>query len=72
MPVLNPWAATLYRETPASGAAVAGNPAIDGFGRIEQGSLEQSNVNVVSEITSLITACMRCLEMNSTRHPHLG
>lgn len=54
----------LYRETPASGAAVVGNPAIDGFGRIEQGSLEQSNVNVVSEITSLITA-QRAYEMNS-------
>ncbi len=53
-----------YRETPASGAPVVGNPAIDGFGRIEQGSLEQSNVNVVAEITSLITA-QRAYEMNS-------
>ncbi len=54
----------LYRETPASGAAVVGNPAIDGYGTIQQGSLEQANVNVVSEITNLITA-QRAYEMNS-------
>jgi flagellar basal-body rod protein FlgG len=54
----------LYRETPASGAPVTGTAGIDGFGTIEQGSLEQSNVNVVSEITSLITA-QRAYEMNS-------
>lgn len=54
----------MYRETTASGAPVVGNPAIDGFGQIEQGSLEQSNVNVVSEITNLITA-QRAYEMNS-------
>lgn len=54
----------LYTETPASGAPIVGNPAIDGYGSIEQGSLEQSNVNVVSEITSLITA-QRAYEMNS-------
>jgi len=41
-----------------------GNPAIEGYGSIQQGSLEQSNVNVVSEITSLITA-QRAYEMNS-------
>ena len=54
----------LYTETPASGAPIVGNPATDGYGSIEQGSLEQSNVNVVSEITSLITA-QRAYEMNS-------
>ena len=54
----------LYRETPASGAAIVGNPGGNGFGTIEQGSLEQSNVNVVAEITSLITA-QRAYEMNS-------
>lgn len=54
----------LYRETPASGAPVVGNPGSDGFGLIQQGSLEQSNVNVVSEITNLITA-QRAYEMNS-------
>jgi flagellar basal-body rod protein FlgG len=54
----------LYRETPASGAAVVGNPAVDGYGSLEQGALEQSNVNVVAEITGLITA-QRAYEMNS-------
>jgi len=54
----------LYSETAASGAPVVGNPAIDGFGKIEDGSIEQSNVNVVSEITNLITA-QRAYEMNS-------
>ncbi len=54
----------LYRETPASGAPVTGIPGVDGLGTIEQGSIEQSNVNVVSEITSLITA-QRAYEMNS-------
>lgn len=54
----------LYRETPASGAAITGNAGADAFGTIQQGSIEQSNVNVVSEITSLITA-QRAYEMNS-------
>lgn len=54
----------LYVETAASGAPIVGNPGGDGFGLIEQGSIEQSNVNVVAEITNLITA-QRAYEMNS-------
>lgn len=54
----------LYLETAASGAALAGVPGKDGFGAILQGALETSNVNVVSEITNLITA-QRAYEMNS-------
>ncbi len=54
----------LYAETPASGAVVAGVPGAPGFGKILQGALETSNVNVVSEITNLITA-QRAYEMNS-------
>jgi flagellar basal-body rod protein FlgG len=46
----------LYLETAASGAPVAGNPASPGFGSVMQGFVETSNVNVVSEITNLITA----------------
>lgn len=53
-----------FLETTASGAALTGNPNTDQFGRLEQGALEQSNVDVVSEITSLITA-QRSYEMNS-------
>lgn len=51
-------------ETPASGSPITGNPASTGFGTIIQGSVESSNVNVVSEITGLITA-QRAYEMNS-------
>jgi flagellar basal-body rod protein FlgG len=54
----------LYLETAASGAALPGVPAAPGYGRIMQGFLEGSNVNVVSEITNLITA-QRAYEMNS-------
>lgn len=54
----------LFLETPASGAVVPGAPGDIGYGRIMQGFLEGSNVNVVSEITSLISA-QRAYEMNS-------
>ena len=54
----------LYLETEASGAATTGAPGEDQFGTIQQGALEQSNVNVVEEITRLISA-QRAYEMNS-------
>jgi flagellar basal-body rod protein FlgG len=54
----------LFLETPASGQVQAGVPGSPGFGNIMQGFVETSNVNVVSEITSLITA-QRAYEMNS-------
>lgn len=54
----------LLLETPASGQALAGNPGEPGVGRVIQQALETSNVNIVSEITSLITA-QRAYEMNS-------
>lgn len=54
----------LLKETEASGAPTVGNPQSAGFGSLIQGSLESSNVNVVSEITGLITA-QRAYEMNS-------
>lgn len=54
----------LFLETPASGAPTTGVPASEGFGKIQQGFLETSNVNVVEEITNLITA-QRAYEMNS-------
>ncbi len=55
---------TLFLETDASGAPTVGNPAEDEFGEIRQGALENSNVNIVEEITNLITA-QRAYEMNS-------
>jgi flagellar basal-body rod protein FlgG len=54
----------LFLETPASGAPVIGVPGSTGFGTVLQGFVETSNVNAVSEITSLITA-QRAYEMNS-------
>jgi len=54
----------LFLETEASGAPTNGTPGEDQFGAIRQGALEQSNVNVVEEITRLIAA-QRAYEMNS-------
>ena len=54
----------LFVQTAASGSPVTGTPASVGFGTVEQGFVESSNVNVVSEITDLITA-QRAYEMNS-------
>ncbi len=53
-----------YVETAASGSPVTGIANQGQFGAIEQGALEQSNVDVVAEITSLIAA-QRSYEMNS-------
>lgn len=54
----------LYTETVASGAPAIGYPQEDGYGRIIQGALEGSNVQVVQEMVDMITA-MRAYEMNS-------
>ncbi|UFN48667.1 flagellar basal-body rod protein FlgG [Roseomonas sp. OT10] len=50
--------------TPSSGAAQQAAPGQPGFGNVMQGFVETSNVNVVQEITNLITA-QRAYEMNS-------
>ena len=54
----------LYLQSAASGTPTAGNPNSTGFGSLLQGFLETSNVNAVSEITSLISA-QRAYEMNA-------
>lgn len=54
----------LLKETQASGTPTTGNPQSTSLGSIIQGSLETSNVDVVSEVTSLISA-QRAYEMNS-------
>jgi len=61
---LNAVGGNLFLETPASGNAQAGVPGSPGYGTIQQGFLETSNVNSVDEITALITA-QRAYEMNS-------
>lgn len=52
------------KETTASGAPVVGIANQEQFGGLEQGALERSNVDVVAEITTLISA-QRAYEMNS-------
>ena len=54
----------LFMETPASGNALVNNPGLDGTGTLLQGYLENSNVNPVTEITTLIVA-QRAYEMNT-------
>jgi len=61
---LNAIGGNIFLETPASGSPQAGVPGSPGYGTIQQGYLETSNVNSVNEITSLITA-QRAYEMNS-------
>ncbi|MBT0670578.1 flagellar basal-body rod protein FlgG [Novosphingobium profundi] len=54
----------LFLETEASGQPTVSTPGEPAFGTLSQGFIEASNVNPVSEITSLITA-QRAYEMNS-------
>jgi flagellar basal-body rod protein FlgG len=54
----------LYKISEASGAPTQGVPQSAGLGSIEQGHLEASNVNVVSEMVNMIQA-QRAYEMNS-------
>jgi len=54
----------LYSETYASGPPMVGYPQEEGFGRILQGSLESSNVEIVQEMTDMIAA-QRAYEINS-------
>lgn len=54
----------LYRETTASGTAELGDPNQNGFGGVQQGYLEGSNVSVVQEMVNLILA-QRAYEVNS-------
>src|ERR1700742_4165327 len=61
---LNAVGGNLFLETPGSGSPQAGVPGSTGYGTIQQGFLETSNVNSVDEITALITA-QRAYEMNS-------
>ena len=54
----------LFLQSAASGAAATAVPGSPGVGSVLQGFVETSNVNVVSEISNLITA-QRAYEMNS-------
>jgi flagellar basal-body rod protein FlgG len=54
----------LYSQTPASGEPVLGFPQDEGMGRLLQGHLEASNVEIVQEMVDMITS-MRAYEINS-------
>ncbi|WP_145059362.1 flagellar basal-body rod protein FlgG [Adhaeretor mobilis] len=54
----------LYKETAASGSPIESNPGTAGFGVIQQGALEASNVEPVQELIDLITT-QRAFELNS-------
>jgi flagellar basal-body rod protein FlgG len=54
----------LFQQTAASGQPTVGVPGDTAFGVIQQGYLEASNVDPVSEITNLISA-QRAYEMKS-------
>lgn len=54
----------LYVETAASGSPVEDSPGQNGMGKLEQGYLEGSNVQVVEELIGLIKA-ERAFESNS-------
>ena len=61
---MKPVGENLAMATGASGAAVVGNPGAAGLGKILQGSLESSNVNVVEELVNMIET-QRAYEVNS-------
>jgi flagellar basal-body rod protein FlgG len=54
----------LYSVTPASGQPISGTPGLNSLGTLRQSFLERSNVEVVTELVSLITA-QRAYEVNS-------
>ena len=61
---LQPIGENFYVETTASGPPVLENPFVAGFGKVVQGALESSNVNVVQELVDMIET-QRAYEVNS-------
>ena len=53
-----------YLNTDASGDPIVDNPGVNGLGQIRQGFVEMSNVQLVEEMTDLITG-QRAYEANS-------
>jgi len=54
----------LLAQTEASGSPITGTPGANGFGSIQAGFLEKSNVQMITELVNLITA-QRAYETNS-------
>ncbi len=53
----------LYERTPIAGDMFKGSPGKDSLGTLAQGHLEKSNVNVIEEMISIVSA-QRAYEMN--------
>jgi flagellar basal-body rod protein FlgG len=61
---LQPVGNNQFTDTPSSGPPQDGLANAEGYGSLTQGSLEQANVDVVSEMSNIIAA-QRAYEMNS-------
>ena len=61
---LQPTGNNLLVESAASGSPQVGTAGTNGLGSLQQGTLETSNVNSVTELVSMIE-CQRAYEMNS-------
>jgi flagellar basal-body rod protein FlgG len=61
---LQPIGNNLAIESAASGTPQTGTPGANGLGTVQEGSLETSNVNTVTELVNMIE-CQRAYEMNS-------
>ena len=61
---LQPLGGNLYKQTLASGAPEVLNPGTQSAGKVKQGMLEASNVNVVEELVNMIET-QRAYEINS-------
>ena len=61
---LEPVGQNLFRESAASGTPQQGQPGTNGLGLIKQGFLENSNVNVVEELITMIQT-QRAYDLNS-------
>jgi flagellar basal-body rod protein FlgG len=61
---LQPIGNNLVVESASSGSPQVGTAGTNGLGTLQQGALETSNVNSVTELVSMIE-CQRSYEMNS-------
>jgi flagellar basal-body rod protein FlgG len=61
---LQPTGTNMLAESAASGSPQVGTPGTNGLGSLQQGTLETSNVNSVTELVNMIE-CQRSYEMNS-------
>ncbi|HNU10047.1 MAG TPA: flagellar basal-body rod protein FlgG [Rubrivivax sp.] len=61
---LDPLGGNLFAESASSGAPQTGTAGTAGLGSLQQGMVENSNVNVVEELVSMI-ATQRAYELNS-------